>query len=136
MHVERYERVDEFLARAGAFLAAREAEHNLILGFSARLRHEPRLFGEDAYLAVVEEDGEVLAAALRTPPHNLVLSEVDDEGAIEPLVADVRAAFATLPGALGPTEAVARFAELWQAATGARGHRALAERIFRAESVE
>jgi predicted GNAT family acetyltransferase len=134
--VHRYAEVAEFLERAGEFLGTREAEHNLILGLSSRLRHDPRLFGEDPYLAVVENQGEVVAAALRTPPHNLVLSEIDDEGAIEPLAADVRSAFETLPGAVGPTEDVARFAELWQAATGARGHRAIAERIFQAESVE
>jgi predicted GNAT family acetyltransferase len=134
--VHRYAEAGAFLDHAGEFLAAREADHNLILGLCSRLRHEPRLFGEAPYLAVVEDDGLVVAAALRTPPHHLVLSEIDDEGAIEPLARDVRAVFESLPGAIGPTGAVARFAALWQAATGAGGHRALAERIFRAESVE
>jgi uncharacterized protein len=134
--VHRYAEPAQFVDHAGEFLAAREAEHNLILGLSARLRHEPRLFGEDPYLAVVEDGGRVVAAALRTPPHNLALSEIDDQRAIEPLVADVRAVFESLPGAIGPTVVAARFAELWQAATGARGRRALAERIFRAERVD
>jgi uncharacterized protein len=135
MEVARYGDAGGFVEHAGEFLAAREAEHNLILGLSSRVRHEPRLLGEDPYLAVVEDSGRVVGAALRTPPHNLVLSEMD-EGAVEPLLADVRAVFESLPGAIGSTAVVARFAELWQAATGARGRRLLAERIFQAERVD
>jgi predicted GNAT family acetyltransferase len=134
--VYRYDQADGFLEHAGEFLAAREAEHNLILGLSSRLRQEPLLFGEAPYLAVVEDGGRVVAAALRTPPHNLGLSEIDDEGAIEPLVDDVRGAFASLPGVIGPKRHVETFVRAWEAATGAQGHRALAERIFRAERVE
>jgi predicted GNAT family acetyltransferase len=134
--VHRYGEADGFLEHAGEFLAVREAEHNLILGLSSRLRQEPLLFDEPPYLAVVEDGGRVVAAALRTPPHNLVLSEIDDEGAIEPLVVDVSRAFASLPGVIGPKRHVESFARAWEAATGAQGHRALAERIFRAERVQ
>jgi predicted GNAT family acetyltransferase len=134
--VHRYDKADEFLERAGEFLAAREAEHNLILGLSARLRRDPLVYGEPPYLAVVEEGGEVVAAALRTPPHNLVLSEIDDRKALEPLAGDVRQVFESLPGVVGPKGHVAEFATAWKAATGAQGHRALAQRIFRAETVE
>ena len=136
MDVHRYDEAAAFLDHAGEFLAAREAEHNLILGLSSRLKHDPLAFGEDPYLAVVEDGERVVAAALRTPPHNLVLSEIDDPGALEALCADVLLVFGALPGATGPAEEVARFVELWQAATGARGRRAIAERIFRAERVE
>jgi uncharacterized protein len=134
--VHRYDEAPGFLEHAGEFLAAREAEHNLILGLSSRLRHEPLLFGEVPYLAVVEDDGRVVAAALRTPPHNLALSEIDDREAIEPLVNDVKRVFASLPGVVGPKGRVEEFAAAWEAATGARGHRALAQRLFRADSVE
>jgi predicted GNAT family acetyltransferase len=133
--VRRCRDAEEFLARARKFLAAREAEHNLILGLSSSLRRQPRLYGEDPYLAVVEEGSLVVAAALRTPPHNLVLSEVDDPGAIEPLAADVHGVFDALPGLLAPSEVAAHFASAWRAATGAAGKRVLAERVFRAERV-
>ena len=53
--------VAEFLERAGAFLLAREAEHGLILGLAARLLPNPRLYGSDPYLAVVETDGCLIA---------------------------------------------------------------------------
>jgi uncharacterized protein len=135
MKVRRYGKAGEFLHRAGDFLVAREAAHNLILGLCARLREEPRLYGEDPYFAAVEDEGRVVAAALRTPPHNLVLSAVDDKRALEPLLADVHTVFETLPGVLAPTEAAARFARTWEEETGARAHRAVAERLFQAESV-
>ncbi len=135
MDVHRYAEADGFLDHAGEFLAAREAEHNLILGLSSRLRHEPRMYGEPPYLAVVDDGGRIVAAALRTPPHNLVLSEIDDPAAIEPLARDVSDVFTAVPGVVGPTARVEAFVRAWEAATGARGHRAIAERIFRAESV-
>jgi predicted GNAT family acetyltransferase len=136
MDVRRHDDVAGFLRQAGDFLAAREAEHNLILGLSARLRTEPLLYGEEPYLAVAEVDGRVVGAALRTPPHNLVLSEIDDERALEPLAADVHDVFSELPGVLGPSEAVAQFARAWEVKTGARGSHQLAQRIFRAKSVD
>jgi predicted GNAT family acetyltransferase len=135
LRIERCGDVEEFLGRADGFLIAREAEHNLILGLSARLRRDPQPYGYDAYLAIAEERSRVVAAALRTPPHNLVLSEIDDPRAIEPLAADAYAAFASLPGVLGPTDVAARFARAWQVLTGAQARRSMAERIYRAEAV-
>jgi len=129
MDVERYARTDDFLASAGAFLVASEAEHNLILGICEHLRDDPRLYGHDPYFAVARDGGTIVATALRTPPHNLLLSEMADERAVEPLWADVRRAFAALPGVLGPTAVVARFARAWEALTGARAHVAVKERI-------
>jgi predicted GNAT family acetyltransferase len=124
---------DSFLARAGDFLLEREAEHNLILGLAGRLRERPRFYGDHPYFAVLEDGGgRVVGAALRTPPHNLVVSEIDDMDALEPLAADARATYATLPGVLGPKAVAAEFARLWQAATGAAGRVAVAERIYRA----
>ncbi len=55
----------------------------------------------------------MVAAALRTPPCNLVLSEVDDEPALDLLVADLGAdkrGF-NLPGVVGPPDVAAGFRE-------------------------
>jgi RimJ/RimL family protein N-acetyltransferase len=136
MRVTRYGEVDAFLGRAGPFLGAREAEHNLILGLSSQLLRNPRMFGEDPYLAVVEDDGEVRGVVFRTPPHNLVLSELDDARAIEPIVAAVGSEFASLPGVVGPKQRVAQFAAAWEAASGAKGRLEIAQRAFRVDRVE
>jgi uncharacterized protein len=134
--VTRYDEVDAFVERAMPFLEEREAENNLILGLSSQLRHDPQLYGEDPYLAVVEDGQDVRGVVFRTPPHNLILSELDDERAIAPIVAAVHEQFASLPGVVGPKERVAQFAAAWQAAKGARGRLELAQRIFRVDRVE
>jgi hypothetical protein len=132
MELKRHETAADFLTHAGAFLGAREAEHNLILGLSSRLQAAPLMFGEPPYFTVAEADGRVVAVTMRTPPHNLILSEVDDLAAIEPLLEDARAEFGSLPGVVGPKGAVARFAEAWPA----EARLEIAQRAFRADHVE
>ena len=132
MELRRCRNADEFLERAGDFLAAREAEHNLMLGLTGRLRETPLMYGDTApYFAVAEADARVVAAAMRTPPHNLILSEVDHDRALDALADDVRSKFSEIPGVLGPTAAAERFVSLW----GVPGERKLAQRAHRAESV-
>ena len=46
MELQRYADVEAFLAAAGDFLVAREAEHNLLLGVCQTIRDTP-----DAYTA-------------------------------------------------------------------------------------
>lgn len=125
--------VDEFLERAGDFLAAREAEHNLLFGLCTAIRLSPELFADDPprFAVVTGGGGEVVLAGLRTPPHNQVLSQVDDADAVDLLVDAL--ADEPLPGVLAPTEVVGRFVDRWCSHTGQSGHLEVAERIFRLE---
>jgi hypothetical protein len=132
MELARHESADDFLAHAGEFLRAREAEHNLILGLTSRLRVAPLMYGEPAYFAVVEEGGQVVGVTMRTPPHNLILSELDDLEAIGPLVEDARKEFGSLPGVVGPKGPVAEFAAAWPA----EARLEIAQRVFRADHVD
>jgi len=133
--VERQPDTTSFLERAGEFLLEREAEHNLILGLSSRLRSEPRLYGEDPYFVVVLDGDRVVGAAMRTPPHNLILSEIDEEAALEPIADDARSVYESLPGVIGGRRAVARFARLWETRTGARGRVGIRQRIYQVSNV-
>src|SRR3954470_24439488 len=107
MELTRHETADGLLAHVGELLRSREVEHNPILGLCSRLPAQPRLYGEAPYFAVVERDGRVVGATMRTPPHNLILSELDALDAIGPLVEDARTEFGSLPGVVGPKDAVA-----------------------------
>ena len=78
MELRRYLDVDDFLAAAGDFLVAREAEHNLLLGVAQNVRDTPDAFSAAPYFATVTDDDRVVAVALQTPPFQLVLSEIDD----------------------------------------------------------
>jgi hypothetical protein len=133
LEVRRHGDAESFLADAGGFLIEREAEHNLILGLSGRLRVDSRIYGEAPYFAVAREGGEVVAATMRTPPHNLILSEVDDESALEPLAADANDVFESLTGVVGPKGPVARMAQVWEARSGQAAHLTLCQRSYRAE---
>jgi len=134
LELHEFADVDGFMSVAGDFLEAREAEHNLIFGISSYVRDEPTAFGDrPPYFAAVACGGRVVAAAMRTPPHNLVLSEIDDPAAVDLLVADRRDD--DLPGVLGPVEHARAFAERWAAAVGRSWRHQLSERIFRLRTV-
>jgi predicted GNAT family acetyltransferase len=129
MQLDRFVRVEDFVASAGPFLAAREAEHNLMLGISSGLARDGGAYDGPPYLATVTDDETVVAAALRTPPYNLILSEVDDLAALQPLLADL--APEQLPGVTGPPAAVRAFADAWITQVGGAWNVLLRERIYR-----
>ena len=121
---------------AGDFLAAREAEHNLLLGLTGRLLANANTYGDDEpYFAVVEDGDRIVTAALRTPPHHLVLAETDDPAGYVALAADVHAVFAELPGVSGPASAIGAFVSAWGALTGAEARRMMSQRIYEATEV-
>jgi predicted GNAT family acetyltransferase len=128
VQLERHDDATSFLERAGDFLLAREAQHNLILGLSARLRTEPRLYGEDPYFAVALDGDHVVGVTMRTPPHNLILSEIDDDAALSLIAADAQEAFGSLPGVVGPKAPVAKFAQIWPE----RAEIGIQQRVYRA----
>ena len=113
MMVRRHAGIDGFLADAGAFLAAREAEHNLILGIASSLRLRPQGYDGPPLLVVVRNADAVMAAAIRTQPYKLILSEVDDPQAVPALLDELRDL--DLPGVVGPPTAVQAFADGWVA---------------------
>lgn len=132
--VSRTQTVDDFLATAGSFLAEREAEHNLLFGICSTIQKSPEVFEERPRFAVVTDGrGKVRAAALQTPPFNVVLSMIDSPAATDALADALRDE--PLPGVLGPKEMAARFAKRWASANGRTATAEIAERIFRLERV-
>jgi predicted GNAT family acetyltransferase len=120
-------RAEDLLARAGGFLAAAEAEHNLFFGLLHTLRTAPHLYPRGAWLATLEEGDAVVGTALQTPPHAVLVSRMPPE-AIE-LVARARP---DADGVNGPTETVERFA----AASGLRAAVHMRQRIYQCGAVE
>jgi hypothetical protein len=133
MRLDRYESAAEFLAAAGPWLAQREAEHNLILGIASTLRDHPELYPAPPFLATVSHDGSTVAAALRTPPFNLVLSEVDDDRALGLLVANLDGT--DLSGVVARPDVATGFADRWVAAHGGGWEMAMEERIYQLSTV-
>jgi uncharacterized protein len=139
MELTRFEDAAAFYRRAEPFLLAYEAEHNLMLGICSTLMQHPGEYASAPYLAVVTEESETLAAALRTPPHNLVLSLVPDathaDAALALIARDVHVHYGELRGAFGRSTETRAFAEHWQALTGQLYHVCRQERLYRLDAV-
>jgi len=137
VEVRRVDSIDRFVAEAGAFLAAREAEHNLLLGICSGLQvpaaGDVPPDGPTPDFLVASSGGQVVLAAVRTPPYNLVLSEVGDGAALDALADEL--AGHDLPGVLGPAEHAGVFAARWCTANGRQPRLATSERIFRLTAV-
>lgn len=119
-----------FLEAAGPLLLADEARHNLLLGLATTLLDAPPFYPA-WQLWVVEENAEVVGAALMTPPHNLVLARPRDPSVLEALAAAVD----DLPGVVGALPEVELFASAWSARTGAVPHPRFAQGIYALERV-
>ena len=131
--VRRWDDGAQFLAAASEFLVAREAEHNLLLGLAGVAAQHPGNYRVPPQFATVHDGARVIAATLRTPPHNLILSLLGDERALEVLIEAWCGE--VLPGVIGPSEAVGAFAERWAQHTGGRALCEMKQRIFRLERV-
>jgi uncharacterized protein len=98
-----------FLDAAGPLLLADEARHNLQLGIVGTLLATPDRYQEKRFW-VVDDGGEPVAAALRTPPFNLLLVRPRDDDALDALVGCIEG---DLPGVVGARPEVDMFTERW-----------------------
>lgn len=133
--VQRFDTAKPFLSAAGPFLNEREAEHNLLFGVAASLIADPAFPSSRPYLGAMRRGDRVVAAALMTPPWNVIVSCTDDPDPWGALVADLDAGGFTVPGVTGPTDSAAAFATRWANAHDLEFERAIAERIYRLERV-
>lgn len=133
--LQRFEKAADFYARTASFLTAREAEHNLMLGLCHALIHRPGIYTEPPYLASIEGGGEIVAAALRTPPYNIILSNTTRPEVVTMIADDLIALYGLLPGAFGPKEVVQAFVQEWSRRSGQRSELEVAERVYQLEKV-
>ncbi len=103
-----------FLAEAGPFLLHDEARHNLIFGVAGTVHAAPDRYRDKRFWVAVDGD-EVVAAAMRTPPYNLILARPRDDRALEALAAGIED---DLPGVTGARPEAETFAAIWAAAHG------------------
>src|SRR5689334_10849719 len=97
MHLTRFEDAENFYQRVGPFLLANEAEHSLILGLCSTFIQQPGYY-QNPYLALVEDGETVIAAALMTPPRNMILSLTAHPEVFPVIANDVYRDFKKLPG--------------------------------------
>jgi predicted GNAT family acetyltransferase len=121
-----------FLDEAETLLLEDEARHNLILGICGALLVTPDRYPEKRFW-LVTEGGEPVAAAMRTPPYNLLLGPVRDEAALEALVAGIGE---ELPGVVGSHPEVDDFVRLWSQAHGVEARVLRGQGVYALERVQ
>ncbi len=99
------------------FLLRAPARHNLFLGILDTLQRRPEIYPV-FHLWVAEDEGEVVGAALQTPPHNIAIAQPGAPGAVEALAAAIGEARIRPPGVVGGLEEAHAFADAWCARLG------------------
>jgi GNAT superfamily N-acetyltransferase len=123
---------EEFAARAGALLQA-GPETNIHATVLGSLRADPDGAGA-ALFATVEEGGEVVALALRTPPWPLLASGMQADAA-DALMQQWLREDAGVPGLVAPQPAASHIAAAWERLSGRRASVATEEAAHRLERV-
>lgn len=122
-----------FLERAEPFLLRSEAENNLILGIAARFRNAG-VSSPDGYFVTVEQAGDVVGCAFRTPPMKLGLTRMP-AAAAHALAAELAIADPDIDAVLGPDETARAFAQVWCARSGRRAREGMRQRIYQTDHV-
>ncbi len=107
-----------FRDRTQAYLLCYPAEHNLLLGIQSALVRVPEAFPTLPDLFLVESAGAVQAVGIRTPPHNVVLSKVQDLGALDIIADYFQQAATALSGINSFVGEAQAFSQTWESRTG------------------
>lgn len=131
MKLTTYFSADGFLDVALQPLLQEEEKNNLILGVSMRVR-AGRKYGEEAPLFLtVHDQGDLIAAAIRTPPYNMILHCEDDRlDALDVIAEHLIENGHQLPGANGTANVAAAFTEIWSQRTGEPAFVRMEQRIY------
>lgn len=123
----------DFLERAESWLLAREAEHNLHLSL-AYARRDAGTAGADVLFGTVEQDGDVVGCAIRTPPHKLLITSIPLEAAGD-IVERIAEVYDQIPAVLGPDDSAEAVASAWIALKGGGWETGMRQRICRLDEV-
>ncbi len=135
VNVVRHATAAAFLEHAQDWLMREEVENNVVLGIAldvARAAFAPK---EPPYFATATAHGDVVACALRTPPHKLLLSRAIT-GAAGPLARDVHALYPDLPALSGPEPTAGAVAGAWSELTGRAARPGRRQRLHVIRSLE
>jgi len=119
IHLTVHENAADFLAAAGAFLSLSEAENSIVSISAARMVSGPTGDDADAYLATVEHEGAIVAAALHGSSGSVMLTG-RSAPALTLLAADMAERSRALKSMIGPLTACETFAREWIGRTGQR----------------
>jgi len=113
MHLHRHPDARAFLARAEPWLQSREIEHAIVLQSARQARANDTHYERPIYWATIEDDGELIGCAYRTPPFKVGVT-VLPSAAVPLLVTDLAATYpGSIGGFSGPEPTVSELATAW-----------------------
>ena len=136
--ITSFDNASSYYEKAHHLWEAAETRNNLILGLSLRLTSNLHAYGEAMPLMalVKDENGEIGASALMTPPFALIVqSEPLNKLALEALADALIADGLRLPGVNGIDEVSDCFAQIWQEKTGQQARRIVNTRAYELRQV-
>lgn len=130
--------VGEFLARTQNYLEQQEALHSLPLGLALQLRALPVNKLREPLFVVVYNGDAVVAAAIHTPPYNMVLAcDTDNcEDIAATLIQFLEEKNYSIPGIVSREPVALTFAEQVRTRTGQSFSAAMQMRLYALSSVE
>ncbi len=126
--------VTAFLAATEDFLQRSPVVHNVLLTRSAQALDEAADVRATQLWSWVLDGDDVVAAAMRTPPHGLALSTAGPD-AVRALAAELAVRDTDLPGISGPVAPAMTFATHWRQLTGATAGASRRQRTYRCDVV-
>jgi RimJ/RimL family protein N-acetyltransferase len=132
----QYDRAETFLGGVGETLYARAAVNNLMLGICERLVQEPQAYDNPHFIAVKSPSGDLLLAAVMTPPHNLILAEkADFQLGLPSLTNYLWENEIAIPGVIGPVQCAEVFFDRWREVSGQGGEVTMYQRVYELRQV-
>jgi hypothetical protein len=129
MEIVRPSDARSFLGLAGPLLERDEARNQLPLGISGTLVENPEAYDRvDFWIA--RDEGEPVAAALRTEPYNLVLADPGSGAALDALLEAIARDDPGVPGVVGNVPHVGIAAETLSSATGRKARIMLSQGVY------
>jgi len=117
-----------FAALVGPVIDRYPAFSSVLASNLDQTRHDP---GAGGHWYLLQDGGEPVAAAMRTPPYPLFVTPAPDPPrAMAALAEAVARVSPALPGVNGPVAVSQAFADQWQRTTGRHPGRTLGERLY------
>jgi uncharacterized protein len=136
MQLHRFHDIQAFCDRAQPYLRQHTTEHNLLLGILHNLMTTPERYPKAPYLVTVEQEDQILAVALQTPPYKLVLSKVQTPAALVLIAEDTELRARQIPGFSGLVSEAQTFEAAWHTLTGKVAQLSMQMRIHELVSVQ
>ncbi|MFX1571648.1 MAG: GNAT family N-acetyltransferase [Promethearchaeota archaeon] len=131
MEASFYNDINTFYDLATPFLLKREVENGLLLSILNSLKENFHRYGDEhPRLITIMEGNRINLIALRTPPHDLLISYTDKIECIDILVEGLKKANEKLPGVLSFSEAADKFMKLWCKKNSLKSQLLRKERIY------